>query len=212
MAKKYSAPFEGVDFEQLQERIFRRIHRTGEEVKNDLPNALRMAIETKAWAHFISPETGKPFESLQEWLHHDLPQGVAMGMGRHAITYRDAMELCREVAPDVHHVLKENAPKRRNRKTRVDEDAAVACRAVTRERATRSGLSERLQSDYPKIWRKYLAGQYRSVRAAAEAAGIVKPSHDPLMRLKSYWRKADPKARRAFLAWLEEAKSRTSIK
>ena len=208
MAKKTAMRRPDVDFTQLQDRIFRRIHRTGEEVKNDLPNALRMAIEVEAWTHFTNPQTGKPFKTVEEWLHHDLPQGVAVGMGKFAITYHDLVELCRDAAPDVAEVLKKNAPKNGRRARRSNGTAPPECKVVSRDRATRAGLSERLAQDFPRIWQKYLAGQYRSVRAAAEAAGIVRPSHDPLMRLKSYWKRADKKARRDFLRWVDSAEGR----
>lgn len=47
-----------------------------------------------------------------------------------------------------------------------------------------------------------MRGEYNSLRAAAEAAGIMKPANDPLPRLKSFWRRAKKKDREAFLKWI----------
>jgi hypothetical protein len=66
---------------------------------------------------------------------------------------------------------------------------------------SRAYIEQRLSRDFPKIWKDYLNGKFRSARQAAIAAGFIKDTHDPLMRLKAYWNKATKKQRAEFLKW-----------
>ena len=206
MASRRNGVNVAVDFDRLHDRIFCRIHRTGEEIKNDLPNALRIAIREKAWKHYVSPETGEPFVSLEEWLHHDLPDGLAVGMGRNAISYRDLMNLCRDCAPDVFEALKQCQPARHKRANGTPSNSANNP-ALRRNRRAKSGLADRLAREFPEIWEQYQIGRHKSITAAAIKAGIRKPSDDPLMRMKSYWRRADKRARKEFLEWINKSDS-----
>jgi hypothetical protein len=92
----------------IRDLLFNRIHRTGEQIKNDFPNLLRSAIQNEVWRHFTTAE-GKPFEDLVAWLHYSFPCGLSMGAGQHVISYEDALQLT-EGAPEVHRVLLEHAP------------------------------------------------------------------------------------------------------
>ena len=67
-----------------------------------------------------------------------------------------------------------------------------------------SYLKARLKRDAPKILSRLQAGEFRSVRAAAIEAGIVKPA-TPLTLLMRAWRRASPQEREKFLLWTEEA-------
>ena len=51
------------NYNAIRDHLFDRIHKTGEQVKNNFPNILRAAIETEAWKHFTDAE-GKPFKKL----------------------------------------------------------------------------------------------------------------------------------------------------
>ena len=68
-------------------------------------------------------------------------------------------------------------------------------------------LATRLaESTDPRVhaaWEGFLKGQHKTAHAAAVACGLVQSGHDPLVRLKQYWRKATKAARAAFLRWLE---------
>jgi DNA adenine methylase len=64
-------------------------------------------------------------------------------------------------------------------------------------------LMARLKRDHPEIVQRLANGEFRSVRAAAKAAGIdwvarIQPK--PMVRLRYYWRKVSADQRRAFLA------------
>src|SRR5947208_16740221 len=92
----------------LRDDLYDRLHKTGEQVKNDFPNLLRAAIETEAWKHFTDAE-GKPFKNLVEWLHYTYPNGASLGQGKHAINYGEALKLT-EAVSDVHRMLQHDSP------------------------------------------------------------------------------------------------------
>ena len=195
-------------FDAIRNQLFDRIHKTGEEMKNDFPNKLRRAIETEAWQHFSDAE-GKPFENLVDWLAYTFPNGASMGEGRNAITYEEALQLCAG-HPEVHRVLAGSAPKRKPGRKKDGDQLKPVRVLIDRGRSTSrsSLLLMRLANESPDIYQAYLRNEYKSVHAAAEAAGFVKRANDPLPRLKSFWKRASKRDRQAFRKWLnsDEAK------
>ncbi len=63
-------------------------------------------------------------------------------------------------------------------------------------------LARRIARDRPDILEGMKRGEYRSVRAAAKEAGIVKEP-TPLQRLHTAWRQASQTEREAFLRWID---------
>lgn len=63
-------------------------------------------------------------------------------------------------------------------------------------------LLRRLARDHPDILKCYERGEFKSVRAAAMAAGIIKPS-SPLDQLRKAWAKATRDERSTFLSEVE---------
>ena len=70
-------------------------------------------------------------------------------------------------------------------------------RRKLREGTTREYLAARLKRDYPAICVRIEAGEFRSIRAAAIAAGIIK-TKTPLDELRRWWRKASRLERELF--------------
>lgn len=97
------------NFDAIRDHLFDRVHKNGEQLKNDFPNILRRAIEAEIWKQYVDAE-GKPFDNLVDWLHYTFPNGASMGQGQHAISYEDALKLT-EGAADVHRVLLEHTPR-----------------------------------------------------------------------------------------------------
>jgi hypothetical protein len=193
----------------MRVQLFARIHRGGEHLKNDFPNLLRTVIETKAWTHFADFE-GKPFTNLVDWLHYAIPRGASMGQGRHALTYEDALKLTEHV-PDVHRVLAENAPGRgrggdRKSKMAMNQTVPTPFDRQHRHKGT-AVLSARLAQEKPKFYDAYLSGKYKSITAAAIAAGILKDDTN-LRRAKSAYRKMTPQQRAEFLKWMESPEAK----
>jgi hypothetical protein len=196
-----------VNYQVIQDRLFKRIHRTGEEIKNDFPNVLRAAIDTEAWKHFKTID-GKAFKNLGEWLTYSFPNGVSMGKEKTSISYEDALQL---VANDreLHGLLVKHRPSNQGKRSDLVNNVNEVKEPERHKGNTRAYIEQRLQDQHPKVWKDYVEGRIKSARQAGIQAGFIKDTHDPLMRLKAYWNKADGEQRAAFKKWLrsDEANS-----
>lgn len=185
----------------------------GGNVTNELMLWLKEAIENEVWTKDVDYE-GRPFESLADWLVHMPPPGCGIpevaDRGTLAITYSQIMQYAEQHNRDdiVEHL---KVPKRKAGRPRKEQNG----KSRPRGRDFRDGgknrkatLLTRLMEENPDFYKAYLQGEYRSVRSAAEAAGLVPPGHDPLMRMKAYWRKATKAQRKEFLAWIKTAEAR----
>jgi len=187
-------------------KIFDRVHRTGEEVKNDLPNWVQRAVDNETWRQSVNPATGKRFQSVGEWLVASWPLGPGMGHGEFAITYDEFILLC-ENRPQLKKLLVESRPKRREgRPTKAEQETSDNITSLSKPKhgsTSRAYLEDRLARDYPKHWQDYIDGKYRSARQAAIAAGFLKDTHNPIDRLLSNWRKATKSQRLEFVKHLD---------
>jgi hypothetical protein len=181
-------------------------HLPGKSPENPALSArpLRSAIKIKAWTRFSDAE-GKPFTNLVDWLHYGFPMGLSMGQGEHALTYEDALKLTEHV-PEVHRVLAQNAPNwgrggDRKSKMAMNQTVPTPFDRQHRHKGT-AVLSARLAQEKPKFYEAYLSGKYKSITAAAIAAGILKDDVN-LRRLKSAYRKATAQQREAFQDWID---------
>lgn len=193
-----------LNLDNTRNRIFHRVHRTGEEIKNDLPNLIERVVESEAWKGVTNPSTMKPFQSVGEWLVANYPLGPGVGQGQYAIKYEELILLC-ESRTELCKLLKDNRPARKNgRPTKEAEKSLQSNEFPAKQGNTRLYIEERLKRDHPKIWKDYLDGVYSSARQAGIAAGFIKDTHDALMRMKCNWNKATKAQRKAFLKWIEE--------
>lgn len=198
-----------IDIANAKSIIFDRVHRTGEEIKNHLPSWVERVVESGAWKKERNAE-GKPFETVGDWLTANYPLGPGVGQGKFAIRYEELIELCEGNYSELQKLLKDNRPKRKrggngsnqHRQLANDSDG-MNCDKAPKPGNSRQYIEERLRREFPAIWKDYLAGKYPSARKAAIAAGFIKDSHDPLMRLKSNWKRASVKQRKEFMKWLE---------
>jgi|HubBroStandDraft_6_1064221.scaffolds.fasta_scaffold569210_2 hypothetical protein len=193
------------NFEAMRDHLWNRIHRTGEEMKNDFPNLLRRAVETEAWSHFTNAE-GKPYPGLVEWLHGGWPGGCMMGTGKDVLTIEEALKLT-EGHPEVHRALTDNASKARVGKPK--GPVALILKQLN-HRCGRSAvvLGMRLREEHPDFYEKWERGEFKTLRAAAIAAGLVKSANVPLPRLKYFWSKAGKKDREAFRKWMDSKEAK----
>lgn len=197
-----------IDYQVLQKRLFDRVHKTGEEIKNDFPNILRACVNGKVWEHFTRPD-GTEFKSLGEWLVHSFPNGCSMGQGENSISYEDALQLCKgDKYKDLHAMLVKHRPSKtggkRGRPTKEQEEKALQGDDLPKQKLgnSRAYIEQRLQRDHPDVFDEYMNGTIKSARQAGIRAGFIKDTHCPLMRLKSYWRKASKEDRKKFRDWL----------
>lgn len=187
------------NYNAIRDHLFDRIHKTGEQVKNDFPNILRAAIESEAWKHFTDAD-GRPFKSLVEWLHSTYPSGPSLGQGKHAISYDEALKLT-EAAADVHGVLGQEPPSKRARQQ------IANCAPPRRYRPS---IYARVEEEDPKAYQQYLFGQIKSISAAAKVAGLVKAKPPQnLARAKAAFQKMTSEERAEFVTWMKnEARER----
>jgi len=190
------------DHANATNKIFDRVHRTGEEIKNDLPNWVERAVKNETWKKSINPATGKPFATVGEWLVASWPLGPGMGVGKHAITYDEFILLC-ESRPQLKKILVESRPKRPGKRNDLVYNVNEVVPPVMPKGNSRAYLEDRLSRDYPKHWKDYIDGKYRSARQAAIAAGFLRDTHNPIDRLLNNWRKATKKQRLEFIQMLD---------
>lgn len=193
-----------LDIHAATNKIFDRVHRTGEEIKNDLPNWVERFVDEKGWSKVVDPSTGKPFENVGQWLVASYPLGPGMGQGRYSISYDEFIVLCDD-RPKLKDLLVQHRPKGKRGPKPKDVNFVNNVNETQKRPMGNSRLyiEERLQRDHPKIWKQYLNGEFKSARQAGIAAGFICDSHDPLKRLKSNWAKATSKQKKEFLSWIE---------
>jgi hypothetical protein len=132
-----------------------------------------------------------------------------MGAGQHktGLSLEDIRKLT-EGAQDVWQFLWKTAPNAgRGRPKKEPGGNNSAARQIIPRGGSghkKEVLLARLAQEHPEHFAALERGEYKSVRAAAEAAGLVKPSHQPLARLKSYWAKATAQERKEFLKWVRK--------
>lgn len=193
-----------LDLKNATDKIFDRVHRTGEEIKNDLPNWIERVVSENAWKQAIDPATSKPFLDIGQWLIANYPYGPGMGHGRYAIKYDELIALCDD-RPTLKDLLVKHRPKGKRGGDRRSEDFKVY--NVNHEQPAKGNsrlyIEERLQRDHKKIWNDYLHGKYKSARQAGIAAGFIKDGHDPFLRIKCSWKRLTKKQKAQFLEWIK---------
>jgi hypothetical protein len=68
-----------------------------------------------------------------------------------------------------------------------------------------AGLSDRLQTDFPKVWSAYQNGEHKTVNAAARAAGIVPDRHNPVNEARQAWNRMTKAQRKKFREMIKVA-------
>lgn len=201
-------PTKTVNHEAIKKHIIRGVN-AGGNVSNELLTWLEVAVQNELWRNDCDFD-GKPFTCLVEWLTYSPPPGCGVPeiaeSGSIEITLSQIIQYAEQHSRQdiVKHLgvpKRKTDPRNKNLPTRVGKSRVKTGRSACRK----STLLTRLMEEHPKVYEKYLQGHFNSVRAAAEAAGLVKPGHDPLMRLKAYWNKADKAQRKEFLKWIETA-------
>lgn len=195
-----------VDLAKATEIIFHRVHRTGEEIKNDLPNWVERVVKDEAWKKSVNPATMQPYENVGQWLVAHYPLGPGFGQTRYAISYDEFIALCDD-RPALKGLLVQHRPKGKPGKKKASEpsqdDSAVVRRVAGNSRLY---IEQRLQREFPEIWEDYLGGKYPSARQAAIAAGFIKATSSRFESLKQHWQKATSEEKAAFLQWAQNKK------
>jgi hypothetical protein len=154
-------------------------------VRNELNSVLREAEgssdtakvyfhairETEAWK-VLDDAKGQPFMSFELFCTHRRPQGLGYEIGHIERIIHERSE--REVAGAIRAAQASgphgNLPGEMNSRNRVD----VVNPAPTKGGNSQSYLASRLKRDRPDIAARVEAGEFKSMRAAAVEAGIIK--------------------------------------
>ena len=67
-----------------------------------------------------------------------------------------------------------------------------------------AGMAERLEREFPAIWKRYKGGQIRSITAAAIAAGIKDDPHTPWKESCRAWNRMTKAERRKFKKLIDQ--------
>ena len=78
------------------------------------------------------------------------------------------------------------------------ERKCVSRHISSRNRRSAAGMAERLEREFPAIWKRYKGGQIRSITAAAIAAGIKDDPHTPWKESCRAWNRMSKAERRKF--------------
>lgn len=73
-----------------------------------------------------------------------------------------------------------------------------------RDNKSAAGMAERLEREFPAIWKRYKGGQIRSITAAAIAAGIKDDPHTPWKESCRAWNRMSKAERRKFKKLIDQ--------
>lgn len=214
--KRFSGERTDQEREALKAQLRKHIGQTGEEVNNDLLNILSETIKDRTWEHYLD-QKGKRFTSLRAWLEYAWPVGCDLGKGEFRLTWDQIRAFCekRPTLRETLRLLDENCLGEVGGDGSNQHQKKSKGYNITLARGTsKAYLAARLAREHPQVYQRYLDGEekYRSVHAAAVAAGIVKKNCGKLTaRLKSHWKNATPEWKtgivqelKGFLAWVVE--------
>jgi hypothetical protein len=156
------------------------------------PELLRVIIAEESWRGRVDKQ-GNPFGSFYEFATYRLPRGLGLHGQDGALTYEDAIRYC-EVMPanrGAAQLVRQQVPAVGGHGGKRDAGQGVE-NTLQRGSTNSTYLTARLKRDAPEIAERLAAGEFRSVRAAAIEAGIVKvPSVED--RIRKLWAKLDRK-------------------
>jgi hypothetical protein len=185
-----------------------------------LPKSLIMAFEAASHTKDIDPATMQPYTSFHRWLWVMPPAGCGLcsysDINLEAIIHilwRCRRNLTAKARAPVDALIEDlkagiapthaeaAVPLAKPGGSRGPEQADVV--SLTRHGNGAAYLSARIARDRPDVLARMKAGEFKSVRAAAVAAGIVR-AKTPLDALHAAWRKATAAQRRQFLEAVRE--------
>jgi hypothetical protein len=168
---------------------------------------------TPVWARVSFPDKTFTHASVEEWIKSKSRAGLGMSLGYLLNMLSAHDDLMQPGSADEarrllgeHGISAATALMKDARKVDTKSQAGAkggrgkkASDNITSFRGTSAEyLAGLIKRDHPDIQAAVERGEYRSIRAAAIAAGIVKVK-TPLDQLRSAWRKANPRERATFM-------------
>jgi hypothetical protein len=145
--------------------------------------------------------TGKTFDSFSEYFMDRLGQPLEQWAELEE-TYHYAKEfgpaLFNDSFTNARAALGKHGGDRKSEEAKADQGDNI----TLKERGTAAAyLIARLERDHPEVAERLAAGEFRSVRAAAMEAGVVKPD-SPLTTIRRAWNRATPHERDFIQGWI----------
>lgn len=205
----------GLNAGAFLEQTQRLISEKTPEVVAMLPQNLEEIRVNELWRQWPRG-TGKPFESFTEAITAPQPYGLGLGQYHQWIRPFQVYHLCdgfRDLQMALRPVVVERLPAMRQGQ-RTDLEHPSNGRKLQAAGNGEEYLVRRLKAEDAKngtdFAGKWARGEYRSVRQAAIAAGIVKvtdsdKTRSPLDRIRNYWNRAGVAERRAIAAMIASA-------
>lgn len=190
-----------VDVDALRERAF-RMAQSGLESARSLASAIEQLHDYEGpgnWRRATRPD-GTTFKTFREYAAYRNPPGLGFNEADGAADV-DAI-ISRLIQFDRNRPAIKHLGGSVRREKRGRTPGAEKCDgAVTLSKTSTSsvaGLADRLQRDFPRVWADYLAGDHRTVNAAARAAGIVPDRHNPVNEARQAWNRMTKAERKRF--------------
>jgi len=193
----------------IRREIMSIVTRGGHDVKVSLPSLLHEAIRDKLWKQLTKAD-GSRYRDVVEWLEDGHPNGCMVGAASHYFTRAEVARLIEDLGKnkDRTSLLKMLQPTDSRRNANGKRTSNGSPQPAAEKCSEKQILANLLERDHPGFWQGYLNGTYRSVHAAAVAAGIRQDGHNPVKRVKSYWRRATAAERREIRNWLRSKDAR----
>lgn len=169
-----------------------------------VPELVKVILREEAWRERVISQTGEivQFDRFTDFVETAPLEGIGSDI-------KTLQRLC-EDDEEAHRLLlcvsaEEALPIGGHGGDRKTENAASTLfNNVDRQRGTSSEYyTARIARDAPEVLEQMKAGAFKSVRAAAKAAGIIRDPTGYELLAKA-WKKAAPEERSRFLAWALE--------
>lgn len=203
-----------IDVDTLRERAY-RMAQSGLQTARELADAIEQLHDYEGpdgWRRAVRPD-GTKFKTFREYAAYRNPPGLGFNADDGAADVDAIVSRLIQFdrnRPAIKHlggsVRGNNSDAKRgaaNGRSRNKISAPTSCRPPASTSV--AGLADRLQRDFPKVWAEYLAGDHRTVNAAARAAGIVPDRHNPVNEARQAWNRMTKAQRKRFLQMVKAA-------
>lgn len=205
-----------IDVKTLRERAF-RMAQSGLQTARELADAIEQLHDYEGpdgWRVAERPDGGR-FKTFREYAAYHNPPGLGFNADHGAadvdaivsrlIQFDRNRPAIKYLGGSVRGTKSEAMVGKRNALKQKSKDGAVFPNSRASSTSSVAGLADRLQRDFPQVWADYLAGDHRTVNAAARAAGIVPDRHNPLNEARQAWNRMTKAQRKRFLQMVKAA-------
>jgi hypothetical protein len=194
-----------IDVDALRERAF-RMAQSGLQSARELASAIEQLHDydgPDGWKRATRPD-GTRFKTFREYAAYRNPPGLGFNAEDGAADVDAIVSRLIQFdrnRPAIKHLggsvrgTKHGNKNATKDKTNVGADIRSESKA---KHTSVAGLADRLQRDFPMVWADYLAGDHRTVNAAARAAGIVPDRHNPVSEARQAWNRMTKAQRKTF--------------